>query len=192
MNYPKARLPWGNELMLQRVVRIVSSVVSPVIVVASLEQNLPELPASVTVVHDVEPGAGPLPAIALGLEALKSRCDAAFVTGCDTPLIHDKFISTIISGLAENELIMVQEQKQYHPLAAVYRTSLTDQIKSLVGQDKRRTLDLVEMVQTDFLDAEALREIDPRLLGLQNINSREQYLDLLREMELIDSTQLPF
>lgn len=192
MNYPKAWLPLGNELMLQRVVRIVSSVVSPVIVVASQEQNLPELPDSVAVVRDVETGAGPLQAIALGLEAIKNQCESAFVTGCDTPLISDKYIIKIISALAENELIMVQEQKQYHPLAAVYRTSLTDQIESLVSQDKRRPLDLAEMVQTNFLDAEELRVIDPRLLGLKNINSREQYLELLREMGVANSTQLPF
>ncbi|VAX42749.1 hypothetical protein MNBD_PLANCTO02-2155, partial [hydrothermal vent metagenome] len=44
MGQPKLLLPFGNELMLQRVVRILSTVVSPIVVVASQEQKLPQLP----------------------------------------------------------------------------------------------------------------------------------------------------
>ena len=192
MNYPKAWLPLGNELMLQRVVRIVSSVVSPVIVVASQEQKLPELSDSVSVIFDRETGAGPLSAIAHGLDVLKNRCDAAYVTGCDTPLIREEFIKKIISRLTDHEMVMVQEQNWYHPLAAVYRTTLTEQINHLVDQERRRPIHLAEMVNTCFLDAELLREIDPDLRGLQNINTREQYLELIQEMGLEESTKLPF
>lgn len=192
MDYPKAWLPLGYELMLQRVVRIISSVVSPVIVVASRDQQLPQLPESVTVIFDIETGAGPLPAIAHGLDALKDRCDAAFVSGCDTPLIDVEFITKIVSALDENQLVMVREGKWYHPLAAVYRTSLIDQIHHLLNSNQRRPIDLAETVKTCFLDAEVLREIDPELGGLRNINTREQYFELLRETGLGNSTKLPF
>lgn len=192
MNYPKALLPVGNELMLQRVVRIVSSVVSPVIVIASREQELPALPKSVTVVHDRESAAGPLSAIGHGLEVLQEQCDAVFVSGCDTPLIQAEFIQMIISCLGENQLAMVREGKWVHPLAAVYRTSLDEPIQKLLSENKRRPLDLAETVNSGFLDVEILREIDPDLTGLQNINTRDQYQDLLRQMGLEASTELPF
>ena len=104
MNYPKALLPLGQELMLQRVIRIVSEVVSPVIIVASRDQELPEIPDSIRVVYDVNPGAGPLPAIALGLRELALDCQAAFVSACDTPLIHKDIIQAILSKLAEHDL----------------------------------------------------------------------------------------
>tara|TARA_R110002111_G_scaffold191869_1_gene258165 strand:- start:56269 stop:56919 length:651 start_codon:yes stop_codon:yes gene_type:complete len=192
MNYPKALLPMGKELMLQRIVRIVSSVVSPVIVVAAQGQELPQLPASVTVIYDNEPGAGPLSAIAQGLAALQGQCDAAFVSACDTPLIQAEFISTIISALTENQMVMVQEGKWYHPLAAVYCTSLIQPIQHLLSENRRRPIDLAENVKACFLDAEALRQIDPQLRGLRNINTRAQYLDLLRETGLEHATSLPF
>ncbi|QDT96594.1 molybdenum cofactor guanylyltransferase [Gimesia aquarii] len=192
MDYPKAWLPMGNELMLQRVVRVVSDTVSPVIVVASQKQKLPELPESVTVIFDKETGAGPLPAIAHGLDTLKDRCDAAFVSGCDTPLIDVKFITKIISALGENQLVMVQEGKWYHPLAAVYRTSLIEQIYHLLNSNQRRPIDLAESAKACFLKADVLREIDPELRGLQNINTREQYFELLRETGLDNSTKIPF
>ena len=192
MNYPKALLPLGKELMLQRVVRIVSSVVSPVIVVAAPGQELPELSASVNVIFDREPGAGPLSAIGQGLAALQGQCDAAFVSACDTPLIQTEFISKIISALAENQLVMVQEGKWYHPLAAVYRVSLVEPIQHLLSENRRRPIDLTESVRACFLDAETLRDVDPQLRGLQNINTRAQYFDLLRETGLEHATRLPF
>src|SRR5687767_10615246 len=43
MGRPKALLPFGPELMLERVVRILSAVVSPIVVVAAPEQDLPPL-----------------------------------------------------------------------------------------------------------------------------------------------------
>ncbi|QDT43959.1 putative molybdenum cofactor guanylyltransferase [Gimesia alba] len=192
MNYPKALLPVGNELMLQRVVRIVSSVVSPVAVMASQDQKLPELPDSVIVVHDRESGAGPLSVIGHGLEVLKNQCDAAYVSGCDTPLIQTEFIEMIISRLGKNQLAMVQEGKWFHPLAAIYRTSLVESIQQLLSENKRRPLDLAETVEACFINSEDLREVDPHLLGLQNINTREQYHNLLQEMGLDTTSPMPF
>ncbi|WP_298866875.1 molybdenum cofactor guanylyltransferase, partial [uncultured Gimesia sp.] len=182
----------GTELMLPRVVRIVSSIVSPVMVIAAQGQKLPELPEFVTVIHDKESGAGPLSAIGHGLAALQDQCDAAFVSGCDTPLIHVSFISKIISALAENQLVMVREGKWYHPLAAVYRTSLVESIQHLISLNQRRPIDLANEVDACFLDAEELREVDPQLQGLQNINTPEQYFELLRETGLEQATRLPF
>ena len=46
MGVPKATLPFGPETMLQRVVRLLGTVVSPIVVVAAREQSLPELPAT--------------------------------------------------------------------------------------------------------------------------------------------------
>ena len=44
MGKPKAWLPFGGELMLPRVVRILRTVVAPVVVVAAPDQDLPPLP----------------------------------------------------------------------------------------------------------------------------------------------------
>ncbi|QDT80456.1 putative molybdenum cofactor guanylyltransferase [Gimesia maris] len=192
MNYPKVLLPLGQELMLQRVIRIVSEVVSPVIIVASRDQELPEIPDSIRVVYDVNPGAGPLPAIAMGLRELERDCQAAFVSACDTPLIHKNMIQALLSKLAEYDLAMVREGQWYHPLAAVYRTSLVETIEEMLAARIQRPIDLAERVNSAFLDVEELRSIDPQLHGLRNINTREQYFELLRETGLEATTRVPF
>ena len=56
--------------MLQRVIRLLSTVVSPIVVVAAAEQLLPNLPTGVIVTHDEQPGRGPLEGLRAGLKAL--------------------------------------------------------------------------------------------------------------------------
>ena len=52
MGVPKATLPFGPETMLQRVVRLLGTVVSPIVVVAARDQSLPELPSDIVVTRD--------------------------------------------------------------------------------------------------------------------------------------------
>src|SRR5438552_13637 len=83
MGRPKAWLPFGNELMLQRIQCILGEVVNPIVVVAAPDQDVPRLPEAVTIVRDAERGRGPLQGLAAGLTALKGRADAAYVSSCD-------------------------------------------------------------------------------------------------------------
>jgi molybdopterin-guanine dinucleotide biosynthesis protein A len=78
----KAWLPFGDETLLARVVRIVSQCVplGNVVVVAGMEQELPAIPKELRVVRDMAPGRGPLPALLAGLLDLPAEVEAAFVT----------------------------------------------------------------------------------------------------------------
>src|SRR5262245_62013278 len=71
MGLPKATLPFGPELMLQRVVRLLASVVQPIVVVAAPRQELPPLPAGVLITHDERDGRGPLEGLLAGLAAVE-------------------------------------------------------------------------------------------------------------------------
>src|SRR5579871_4934557 len=70
MGRPKAWLPFGDELMLPRVVRVLRAVVDPVVVVAAPGQDVPPLPPDVEIVRDEIEGKGPLGGLAAGLAAL--------------------------------------------------------------------------------------------------------------------------
>src|SRR5436309_3861988 len=70
MGLPKATLPFGPELMLQRVVRLLSAVVQPIVVVAAPNQELPPLPGNVLLARDEREARGPLEGLFAGLSAL--------------------------------------------------------------------------------------------------------------------------
>ena len=79
MGVDKATLPFGDELMLERVVRLLSLLVEPIVVVASTpNQRLPDLPPAVTITHDRQTDRGPLEGLAAGLTAIGDRAEAVY------------------------------------------------------------------------------------------------------------------
>ncbi len=70
MGTAKALLPFGPETMLQRVVRLLGTVVSPIVAVAAVDQRCPSCRAGVIVTRDEREGRGPLEGLRAGLKAL--------------------------------------------------------------------------------------------------------------------------
>src|SRR3954447_23475389 len=87
MGQPKAWLPFAGELLLPRVVRLLGEVVTPIVVVAAVGQELPPLPTAIEVIRDEEPGRGPLQGLVAGLTALQGKAEAAYVSSCDVPFL---------------------------------------------------------------------------------------------------------
>ena len=86
MGQPKALLPFGDELMLQGIVRILGEVVNPVVIVAAPGPDVPALPADVEIVRDEMEGHLPLQGLAAGLAALQGKAEAEYLSSCDEPL----------------------------------------------------------------------------------------------------------
>jgi molybdopterin-guanine dinucleotide biosynthesis protein A len=179
MGAPKLALPFGPELMLPRVVRLLSEVVEPVIVVAAPDQDLPPLPTHAEVIRDTGGGRGPMEGLAAGLPALHGRADAAYVTGCDVPLMAPEFVRRMIDALGNAEIAVPEIDGFPHPLAAVYRTRIAPQVEQLLSAGRLRAVFLFEMVTTRKVTAAELRKVDPELRTLQNLNRPEDYLAAL-------------
>jgi molybdopterin-guanine dinucleotide biosynthesis protein A len=175
MGRPKAMLPFGDEVLLARVARILSEVVSPIVVVAAPQQEVPPLPEGVRVVRDEQEYLGPLAGIGVGLAALTSEVEAAYCSGCDVPLLRPEFVRAMIGALGECELAVPKEGDFHHPLAGVYRTSLVERINGFVAAGRRRPLFLIESSRAAIVDVESLRSVDPRLHSLRNINRPEEF-----------------
>lgn len=185
MGRPKLSLPFGEELLLQRVVRILQSVVTPVVVVAAQNQDLPSLPEDVVILRDETPSLGPLPAMGMGLAKLASQgVEAAYISACDTPLISTAFISTVIAELGTYELAVPDDGEYFHPLAGVYRTSLAERIQELVANSRLRPWFLMQESRARAIKVDVLRQVDPELDALQNANTTEEYAALLKRAGL--------
>ena len=180
MGRSKALLPFGPELMLQRVVRILREVVSPVVVVASRDQALPELPADVEIAWDEHEALGPLAGLAAGLKALRGRVEAVYASSCDVPLLEPAFIRTMLAELQDADLAIPRDEQFFHPLAAVYRISLEEPIRKLIAEGQLRPSLLVEQARTRVVDVNDLRGVDPELRSLRNLNTPEEYAEALR------------
>jgi molybdopterin-guanine dinucleotide biosynthesis protein A len=181
MGRPKHLLPFGPETLLERVVRRLQQVVSPVVVVAAKDQELPPLPADVLVGRDDVEGKGPLAGLAVGLHIMSSHREAAFVSSCDAPFLEPAFIRRMLLELDDYDLAIPREQTYYHPLAAVYRTSLEPTIRKLLAEDRLRPFFLIEECRAKVVDVEKLRGVDSHLDSLRNVNHPEEYEKALRD-----------
>ena len=142
MGQSKAWLPFGHELLLPRVLRLLQTVtlpptaitptsisptaippttgvpspspigLSPLLVVAAVGQELPPLPADVEVLRDEFDALGPLAGLATGLTALAGRCDAVYATATDVPLLRPEFVEAIIGSLQSNPEIEIAIPKE--------------------------------------------------------------------------------
>jgi molybdopterin-guanine dinucleotide biosynthesis protein A len=181
MGRPKAWLPFAGETMLPRVVRLLGDAVSPLVVVAAPDQDLPPLPSDIAVVRDEEKGRGPLQGLAAGLAALRGRADAAYLSSCDVPFLRPAFVRRLIDLLGDYHICVPRVGDYHHPLAALYRLDVADAVKRLLAEDRLRPFFLFEAVPTRIVEAAELADVDPTFQTLRNLNTPEDYEAALRE-----------
>jgi molybdopterin-guanine dinucleotide biosynthesis protein A len=188
MGRPKAWLPFGGELMLQRIVRIVRAVVDPVVVVAAPGQDVPRLLSNVEVVRDEIEGKGPLGGLAAGLTALDGRVDAAYLSSCDVPFLKEEFVQSVLSFLKPDsrlptpEIAVPRVNDYFHPLAAAYRLSVLPYVRELIATDRLRPVFLFDSVPTRVIEPHELADVDHEFRSLQNLNTPEEYAAALRNV----------
>jgi molybdenum cofactor guanylyltransferase len=175
MGVPKATLPFGNETMLQRVVRLLSTVVAPIVVVAARDQQLPELPGDVILTNDEREQRGPLEGLRAGLKALPESVDIAYATSCDVPLLVPGFVARMIELAADHDIAVMEIDGFPHPLSAVYRRSTLPHVESLLAKDKLRPVFLFDAVPTRRVQPAEMTSVDPDLRTLRNLNTPEDY-----------------
>jgi molybdopterin-guanine dinucleotide biosynthesis protein A len=194
MGAPKAALEWHGSTLLRRTAGIVARATGgPVVVVRASGQELPELPASVTVVDDPREGKGPVQGIAAGLGALAGRAEAAFVTSTDLPFLHPAFIAAVLrvldapdGGLGRPDVALPVARGYPQPLAAAYRTGLAELAERLVKEDRLRPAFLfAECAVTRLDDAQLLTDpvlaaLDPDLDSVLNVNTPDDYAQARR------------
>ena len=174
MGSSKALLPFGPETMLQRVVRILDGVVSPIVVVAAVDQQLPDLPSAVIVTRDEHEGRGPLEGLRAGLKALPAHVERAYVTSCDVPLLVPGFIRQMLDLGDGYDIAVIETDGFSHPLSAVYRRATLPYIEDLLAHDRLRPAFLFDAVNTRRVRPDQITA-DPDLRTLRNLNTREDY-----------------
>lgn len=183
MGRPKAWLPFAGEIMLPRVVRLLGEVVRPIVVVAAPDQEVPPLPREVSIIRDEEKGRGPLQGLAAGLKALQGLADAAYLSSCDVPFLRPAFVRRLIDLIGPHDVCVAKVGEFHHPLAAVYRLRVADEVAKLLAENRLRPFFLFATVRTRVVEAVELADVDPTFQTLRNLNTPQDYEAALREVE---------
>lgn len=180
MGHSKAALKFGPESLLDRVVRLASTVAGPVVIVGAADQELPAPADSVIVVRDSVKGKGPLQGLADGLSVLPPDVTLAYVTAVDVPLLEPAWVELLADRIGEHELALPCAEGRLHPLSALYRVApALVAIRRMLAQDELRVTRIAENVRTLIIAAELLRTVDPELRTLKNLNTPDAYQEAL-------------
>lgn len=175
MGQPKAWLPFGNEVLLQRVVRLLREVLSPIVVVAAPGQELPDLPSDVLIARDEREAQGPIGGMAAGFAALRGQVTAAYVSACDVPLLKPAVVRLICEQLGAADVVIPVDGQFPQPLAAVYRLTLEPRLQEMLETGQLRVVRLWDGATVKQIAIETLRDLDPDLDSFRNANTPDEF-----------------
>ena len=116
---------------------------------------------------------------------LPDDVELAYATATDVPFLKPAWISRLVELIGEHDLAMPRCDGFHHPLAALYRRrTVLPAIETLLGADRLRPVFLMEALAHPMVLADELREVDPELGTLRNLNTPEDYQAALREAGL--------
>lgn len=170
MGRDKAALPFGEETMLSRLVRLYR----PYFDVTAVSLNAPgrfETYGALEVV-DRHPGDGPL----AGLEAafLDTGADVIFLTGTDLPLGDPALAQHLMKARGGHDVCLIRSAKGLEPLFAVYSSACLGAVRRALEEGRRSMLYMIRQMDTLELSAESLPGFDvPRILT--NVNDPQEY-----------------
>ncbi len=180
MGEPKLSLPIGDETMLGRTTRVVGEVAHPIVVVSRMDQPLPPLPEGVEIAHDAEEGLGPIAGLASGFARLAGRCEAVVAVSCDHPLLRSELLRKLAELLGEAPAIAPIHEGRSYPLLALYRAEVGAYVEAMLAEHDLRAQNLLERVQARLISSDLLRDVDPDLDSLFNVNDQVSYEQALR------------
>lgn len=185
MGRDKASLPFGDETLLERAVRIVSEVCDEVVVVAREGQAVEGISPGVPIARDPAEGLGPLAGLAAGLEAM--RAERAFLTACDAPLLRPDYVRFMLARSRGHDAAVPLVDGFHMTTAAAYSKGVLDVARRLLAEGRLRPLFLVQQVDAVIVGEDEVRAVDPGLDSLKNCNTPEAYEQALRDAGLYTS-----
>ena len=173
---PKALIELGGKRIIERIVEVLSGVLSDLLIVT----NTPDLYAflGLPMVPDVFPEHGSLGGIYSGLRAAKGD---AFTVACDMPFLHPEVVRLVVSRAGTADVVIPRVGDQLETMHALYGKACLPHMEVLLAAKRFKIVGFFEDVRVlEIPEAEVARYRDPTLCFM-NVNTPEE-LDRAREI----------
>lgn len=177
MGRDKSSLSFGDSNIIDILVSRFHKI-GPVIVVCRQEQNL-EIEHAI-IANDLFYGKGPLGGLHAGL--LASPDERNFVIACDMPFADPTIAQYLMDRLDEHDAVVPMVNQRPEPLHAMYRRSCLKQIQTNLNANALRIRELLEHIDTLYINEDDLRSIDTNLNSFTNINTPEEYAEICKRV----------
>ena len=174
MGTDKSQLLLEDQTFVERIAATVLTVTDSIRLVGG-QQN-----SKLSTVADVYPQWGALG----GLQAALSACERewAIVVACDLPFVTAELFRSLDSMRGDHDAVVpVQSDGRPQPLAALYRVDpCLRRATELIEAGRRRPLDLLQSVNTRWVDFSEIANLDQAQRFFVNINTPDDYYGIVR------------
>jgi molybdopterin-guanine dinucleotide biosynthesis protein A len=167
---PKALVELGGKRIIERIVDVLGSVLSNLLIVT----NTPEPYAflGLPMVPDVFPDHGSLGGIYSGLKAAKG--DGAFTVACDMPFLKAEVVRLIVSHAGEADVVIPKVGDQYETLHACYAKACVPHMEAALQAKRFKVIGFFPQVKVlEIAESEVARLADPHLCFM-NVNTPDE------------------
>ena len=174
MGTDKSQLLIERQTFADRIAETLSQVADSVTLVGTqTRSSLPTVP-------DVYPQWGALGGLHAALAACKSEW--AIVVACDLPFVTSELFSFLAGMRVDHDAVVpIQQDGRPQPLAALYRVDpCLERAGELIEAGRRRPLDLLEAVDTRWVEFDQLRNLVQSESFFVNINTPSDYDEAVR------------
>ena len=168
----KLAAPLDGLPLVRRAVDALAAVTDGVIVVLAPGVERDDIPAGVTVTHDLQEGEGPLAGLHTGLLAAV-RTDQVIVAGGDMPELQPSILRLLLDTLddASVDAVALADGDRPRPLPIALRTwPAADAVHTLLHAGRRRLRDALDSLRTAVIDEATWTALDPARLTLRDID----------------------
>jgi FdhD protein len=173
MGVDKTLLDVDGEALLARVVEVVADVCAEVIVVTNRPEAVAEagIPAAVRVLVDEVAYQGPLGGLVTALKGASQ--DWVLAVAADMPWVNPDVVRALWDARDGAKVVVPNTDKGLEPLLALYHRDCLPAARRTLATGRRRIVAFFGDVTVVEVPVESLRDIDPELASLFNINTPE-------------------
>jgi len=175
MGMRKEWLTLGNETLLERLVKIVSTVADPIIIATGTTSPVPPLPPIATVVRDKLADRGPLAGMQSGFGAIPPACNRAFVVSCDTPLITPHAIRQLDQQLKDAVGVVPVISDVAQPLCGIYLRQVIPYLDQLLANPRNGPRHLADLVPIKQWKPELPSSGEASISPFQSFNTPQEW-----------------
>jgi len=175
MGSNKSFLKIGNQTIIERIVDLMKSIFSEVIIITNSPDEYKHL--NLPLFEDIFKWKGPLAGIHSAL--INSTTEKVFVISCDMPLMTDEMIKYIVDYKSDKPVIFCKAAGYHQPLAGVYSKTVINKIEAVLNSKQVSDISFHQFlisVNAEIIQPENLKFYTDDLFF--NLNKIEDYNQL--------------
>lgn len=167
MGTDKSFVLLNGKPLLQHVIERVSTLHLPLVLIANDREKYAGF--GLPVVADVIPNAGSLGGIYTAVQY--GDADRTLCVACDMPLLNPALLRCLLDQAGGADAVVPLVDGTAHALHAVYGQTCLPVMQAQILRGDLALRQLFPQVATRFVGAEVLRQLDPELHSLVNVNT---------------------